>query len=130
MSTSDQRQRSGDAGMSRIRDRGMVTAELAVSILAALALLSLLSWGIGLIVLQLQCGDTAAEVARQAARGDEAGITRAKRDAPDGSVIMIDTSGNTTIVTVRLQARPLSMLVPAVPLTASAEVVPEPGETG
>ncbi|MFC7623247.1 TadE family type IV pilus minor pilin [Microlunatus sp. GCM10028923] len=108
----------------------MVTAELAVSILAALALLSLLSWGIGLIVLQLQCGDTAAEVARQAARGDETGIARAKQDAPDDAVIMIDRSGNTTIVTVRLEARPLSALVPAVPLTASAEVVTEPGESG
>ncbi|NYE71616.1 TadE family type IV pilus minor pilin [Microlunatus parietis] len=130
MPTSDQRQRSREAGMGRFRDRGMVTAELAVSILAALALLSLLSWGIGLIVLQLRCGDTAAEVARQAARGDEAGIARAKRDAPDGSVIMIDKSGDTTIVTVRLEARPMSALVPAVPLTASAEVVTEPGESG
>ena len=106
----------------------MVTAELAVSILAALALLIMLCWGIALIMLQLQCSDTAAEVARQAARGDEDGVGRAKRDAPEGSVITIEQSAGNTVVRVRLTAQPLTRLMPAVPLTASAEVVTEPGE--
>ncbi len=116
--------------MGRSGDRGMVTAELAVSILAALALLIMLSWGIVLIMLQLQCADTAAEVARQAARGDEAGVDRAKRDAPEGSVITIDQAGGTTTVQVRFTAQSLTKLMPAVPLTASAKVVTEPGESG
>ncbi len=108
----------------------MVTAELAVSILAALALLIMLGWGIMLIMLQLQCADTAAEVARQAARGDEAGVGRAKRDAPDGSMITVEQRGGSTVVRVRLTVQPFSQLVPPVPLTASAEVVTEPGEGG
>lgn len=116
--------------MGRSGDRGMVTAELAVSILAALALLIMLCWGIALIMLQLQCADTAAEVARQAARGDEAGVARAKRDAPEGAVITTDQADGVTVVRVRLTAQPLSRLMPAVPLTASAEVITEPGEAG
>jgi hypothetical protein len=49
--------------------RGMVTAELAVTTLAAFALLTTMCWGIYLVVTQLRCVDTAAAIARQAARG-------------------------------------------------------------
>lgn len=108
----------------------MVTAELAVAILAALTLMIMLSTGIVVIMLQLRCVDTAAEVARQAARGDSAGVSRAKEDAPDGAVITIERDGGTTVVEVRLDARPLSQLLPAIPLRASAEVITEPGESG
>ena len=50
--------------------RGMVTAELAVTTLAAFTLLIIMCWGIFLVVMQLRCIDTAAAVARQTARGD------------------------------------------------------------
>ena len=61
---------------SRRSGRGMVTAELSVSILTALALLTMMCWAIYLVVLQLRCIDTASEVARQAARGDRAAVHR------------------------------------------------------
>jgi len=105
----------------------MVTAELAVAILAALALMIMLCWGIVLVMLQVQCFDTAAEVARQAARGDRAGVARAQRDAPDGAVITVDDADGVTRVRVRLEARPVSGHLPAVTLQASAQVVTEPG---
>ena len=63
----------------------MVTVELAVTTLAALALLMMMAWGISLIVLQLRLVDTAAAVARQAARGDRAAVTRIKAAAPTGA---------------------------------------------
>lgn len=104
----------------------MVTAELAVATLAALAVLLLLSWGIYLMVLQIRCIDTAAEVARQAARGDDAAVARAKREAPPGAQVGIHRSAGLVRVEVRVVARPLAQDLAAVPLHAGAEVVPEP----
>ena len=62
----------------------MVTAELAVATLAALVIMLLLSWGIYLMVVQVRCIDTAGEVARQAARGDDAAVARAGGRRPRG----------------------------------------------
>ena len=104
----------------------MVTAELAVSILAALAVLTMLCWGIYLIVMQMRIIDTAGEVARQAARGDKAGVARAEDDAPRGAVVRVSAGPSATRVQVRLTARPFADWLVAVPLQAEAEVVPEP----
>jgi hypothetical protein len=104
----------------------MVTAELAVATLAALAMLLLLSWGIYLMVLQIRCVDTAAEVARQAARDDDAAVRRAERDAPAGARVHVARSEGLVRVRVSLTARPLATNLVAVPLQAEAEVVPEP----
>ena len=104
----------------------MVTAELALSIVSALALLTMLSWGIYLLVVQLRCIDTASEVARQAARDDRAGVARAQREAPAGARISVRRSGDTAIVEVRVEARPLARRLPPVPLRARAEVALEP----
>ena len=109
----------------------MVTAELAVATLAALALLTMLCWGIYLVVLQMRIIDTAGEVARQAARDDRAGVQRAKRDAPAGARVQVSTGRQLTTVEVRLSARPFARWLVAVPLRARAQVVPEPtGDAG
>ena len=106
----------------------MVTAELAVSTLAAMAMLVLLCWGIYLVVMQLRCIDVATEVARQAARGDDAAVRRAEQQAPDGAVVSVRRGRSITSVVVRLSARPFASWLVPVPLQAKAEVVPEPGE--
>jgi len=108
----------------------MVTAELAVATLTALAILTMLCWGVYLVVMQMRCIDTAGEVARQAARGDEAGVRRAKREAPSGAQIQVRGGGQLTSVQVRLAARPFARWLVTVPLTAHAEVVTEPGQGG
>ena len=108
----------------------MVTAELAVATLAALAVLTMLCWGIFLIVMQMRIIDTAGEVARQAARGDKAGIARAERDAPGGAAVQVSASPAVIRVQVRLRARPFADWLVAVPLHAEAEVVPEPPAGG
>jgi hypothetical protein len=113
---------------SRARDgRGMVTAELAVTILAALALLVMMCWGIYLIVMQLRCIDTAAAVARQTARGDSAAVRKIKDGAPAGATVVVQQRPSLVTVTVRLSAKPLASWLVAVPLHAEAQVVPEPG---
>ena len=86
----------------------MVTAELAVTTLTAFTLLVMMCWGISLVVLQLRCIDTAAAVARQTARDDEAGIAQARSRAPDGAKITVQQSGLLVTVTVQVSARPLA----------------------
>ncbi|MDN5763568.1 MAG: hypothetical protein L0H41_14795, partial [Microlunatus sp.] len=76
----------------------------------------------------VRCIDTAAEVARQAARGDQAAVARARKEAPAGTKVRISASEALVRVEVRVVARPLASGLVAVPLVARAEVVPEPGE--
>lgn len=115
--------------MSRRRPcdgRGMVTAELAVTTLTAFTLLVMMCWGIALMVVQLRCVDTAAAVARQTARGDDAGVAHARSQAPDGAKITVQKRPTLVTVTVRVTARPLADWLVRVPLQAQASVVPEP----
>jgi hypothetical protein len=114
----------------------MVTAELAVATLAAGALISALSWGIFLITLQLRCIDSAAQVARQAARGDTAAVAAAKARGPRGAAFDVRRTSQLVTVEVGLTVRPFSFALgptsaPAsgrgtVSLRASAKIVPEP----
>jgi hypothetical protein len=119
--------RSREVAGDQDAERGMVTAELAVTTLAAFALLTMMCWGIYLVVTQLRCVDAAAAVARQAARADSAAVTKAKAGAPSGAVITIQKRPNLITVTVHVTARPLGRWLAAVPLEARANVVPEPG---
>jgi hypothetical protein len=121
----------------RSSDRGMVTAELAVATLAAGALLTALSWGIFLITLQLRCIDSAAEVARQTARGDMPAVAAAKARAPSRATFEVRRTAQLVTVEVGLAVDPFSFdaLRPTSPpasgpstvsLRARAVVVPEP----
>lgn len=122
--------RTKPSRLSCDRQRGMVTAELAVSILTVLVVSVTLSWGVFLLVMQLRCLDTAAQVARQAARGDTAAVRQAKAQAPAGSRVTVSTAGSVTRVEVELTARPLAEWLVSVPLRAHAEVATEPGVEG
>lgn len=124
---------SGLAGIPAPRSRasrGMVTAELAVSTLAALAVLTMLCWAIFLVVMQLRCVETAGEVARQAARGDKAAVQRAKKDAPRGARVDVRANAQVTSVVVRLEVRAFADWLVVVPLRAEAEVLTEPDAAG
>ena len=113
--------------MIRGRDaRGMVTAELAVTTLAAFAVLTMMCWGIYLVVTQLRCVDAAAAVARQAARDDDSAVVKAKAGAPSGATITIEKRPSLVTVTVKVRSRPLGRWLVAVPLGARAQVIPEP----
>jgi len=110
---------------------------LAVATLAAGALLTALSWGIFLITLQLRCIDSAAEVARQTARGDTAAVAAAKARAPSGAAFEVRRTAQLVTVEVGLAVDPFAFdaLPPTSPpasgsatvsLRARAVVVPEP----
>ena len=107
--------------------RGMVTAELAVAILAALSVAVLLCWGIFLLVVQLRCVDAAAAVARQEARADRTGVAQARSSAPRGAAVQVSRRRDEVVVTVSLTVRPFVPGLASVPLHAEATVVREPG---
>ncbi|HKF87970.1 MAG TPA: TadE family type IV pilus minor pilin [Propionibacteriaceae bacterium] len=124
----------------RRSERGMVTAELAVATLAAGALLVALSWGVFIITLQLRCIDSAAAVARQAARGDTAAVAAAKARAPLGATFEVRRTAELVTVDVVLQVQPFrfgavssmswrATKLGTVSLRAEANVVPEPGSS-
>ena len=124
----------------RDSELGMVTAELAVATLAAGALLATLSWGVFIITLQLRCIDSAAAVARQAARGDTAAVAAAKARAPLGATFEVRRTAELVTVDVVLLVQPFrfgavsstsqpATELGAVSLRAEANVVPEPGSS-
>lgn len=102
----------------------MVTAELAVGILSAALIALMLCWVLVLIGLRTNCQDTAAQMARQLARGDTAAAQRAREAVPD-SRVDVQTRGEDIVVTVSADAR-WGALGPVV-VHASASVTREPG---
>lgn len=69
--------------------RGMVTAELAISIMAATIVAALLAWSIGLVATQARCEEIAARVARFESRGDEEFAEKARANAPEGADVQV-----------------------------------------
>ena len=107
------------------RERGMVTAELAVGLLTATLVAAILAWVIGLAGLQARCNDTAAAVARQYARGDESAAIDASRAAPEGSSVQADVmSGQVRVVVVA--KRSWGALGP-ISIEGRAQLTVEPG---
>lgn len=107
--------------------RGMVTAELAFASLAAMLLLVLCAWVLSLVMLLTKCQDTAAEVARQEARGDTTAVARSKADRPPGATVSVTHRAREVTVRVDLRARPWAAWLPVVPLSATATVLTEEG---
>ncbi|WP_432558720.1 TadE family type IV pilus minor pilin [Granulicoccus sp. GXG6511] len=106
--------------------RGMVTVELALALIG-LALATLVGmWFVWMLGQQIRCADTAREVARQLARGDDTAAHRAAQAGPRGSAVSSERRDGDAVVIVRLRARPFDRL-PAVPLEATARVALEPG---
>ncbi|WP_300079186.1 TadE family type IV pilus minor pilin [Propioniciclava sp.] len=103
-------------------ERGLVTVEAAfVSIGVAAAVGAAIGVTGGAFQLA-QCQLTANEVARQAARGDDAAVARAKADAPRGARVTIGEQGGVTRVTVALD---VGVGPVRVPVEASAQVIDE-----
>ncbi len=96
--------------------RGMVTAEMAVASLLLAFIAGAMTGLFGLGITQIRCTDSAAEIARQAARGDVVAVERVSRQVPAGAVVTTDRAeGAMVSVTVSAVVRP----VPGLPLTAT-----------
>ncbi|QDP95123.1 hypothetical protein FOE78_03610 [Microlunatus elymi] len=106
----------------------MVTVELVFGMMIVTMMLALFGWAVSLFGLQAMCIDSASDIARQAARGDQAAVDREKASAPKGSVIDIDASGGEVRVVVKVRSQPLQ-LVPGITLQGSATAAKEPGKS-
>lgn len=108
------------------RQRGMVTAELAVGVMVMALALLFASAVVGLLIQQDAAENIAAQVARHAARGDDAEVAKVKRRAPKGATVGLDEGEGWVRATVTIKQR--WGRVGPVTLTATAQAAKEPGQ--
>jgi hypothetical protein len=107
-----------------------VTVEAAFASVGLVALLAALVSAIGIVLVQVQCVDSAAAIARQYARDDTAGVAEAATHVPSGGSVTV--AATATRVTVRVTVK--AAIVPGSRLTtdlsAESTAVLEPGASG
>jgi Flp pilus assembly protein TadG len=111
-------------------ERGAVTAELAITLPVLLSLLLLGIWSIGLVILNIQCIDTARDVARAVARGEPPDQAKAigHRTIP-AATITISHEGpdiHVTVTATPTHNPPLFSALAPTHLTAHATLESEP----
>ena len=109
------------------REEGSVTVETA-AVLPPLVLMLVMCLSLVTTVhAQLRCVDAAREGARLAARGEDAGrvLATAERLGPAGAAATVKRQGELVVVTVKATARPLTRLLPGIPVRAQAAVEAE-----
>ena len=116
---------------SQREDRGMVTAELVV-VLPAIVLAMLFGLAaVSAMTMRMRCADAAEVGARLAARGESAStvIAAARRAAPAGAVVRLETTSGTVQVTVRTRAPllPAGSWLPAIEVSGRFVQDREPG---
>jgi hypothetical protein len=117
--------------MSRRRDGGMATAELAVVLPTLVVIVAAGLSLVSVILAQVRCVDAAREGARAAARGEPAEVVQAAavRAAPESAVV--DLGGDSDQVRVTVSARAGRFgLVPPFRVSASAVALREPEDLG
>lgn len=116
----------GCMNRSRHASRGMVTAEMAVSLITATMAVIAGVWAVSLVIVHDACRVTASQIAQQRARGDLKSAEQAQRKAPEGARITTASRDGWVRVTVSTD-RSLGKIGP-VHLQASAAAPQEPGE--
>ena len=88
--------------MSRRRDGGMATAELAVVLPTLVLIIAAGLTMVSVVLAQVRCVDAAREAARAAARGELPEVVRsaAVRAAPAGASVEVGSAGEEVRVTV------------------------------
>lgn len=115
----------------RVRaEEGAVAVEAALSLVALVAVVGMLLWGVGLLGVQLAVGEASRAAARAAARGEPAAIVvdEARRAAADVDVA-VDRVGDRVQVRVEREVAPPGLLarLGSFRLSAVATAGLEPG---
>lgn len=118
-----------DRHPAAVDERGMVTAELGMASLLLAVAVVVVTWLMGVLGLLVRCQNTAWEVARHQARGDRTAAQLATSHAPAGARVGVHRSSVEVIVVVELAAQPWVTWLPAVPVSARAVALLEPGVT-
>ncbi|MVA76940.1 hypothetical protein GC722_13035 [Auraticoccus sp. F435] len=106
----------------------MVTAELAVGVLASVVLTVLLAGTLGLVGVELTNRAVASEVAELVARGDRDAAEQVRRRAGGPVRVTVETSPGGVVVTASCTVDPVGRLGPEVTLSSVARVSWQPGE--
>lgn len=119
---------SGSRG--RRRDRGAVTAELALALPLLIAVTVGLVWLLSVGAAQIRTIDAARETARAAARGDDKGaaVARGERVAPPGAEVSVGRSEGRVVAHVRAEVEGpggIFDLLPGVTVRADAVAADE-----
>lgn len=110
-------------------DEGAVAVEAALSLLALVAVVAVLVWGVGLLGAQLAVGEAARAAARAAARGESTAVVEAEaRHLAPGASVSIRVVGDRVEVEVaREVAAPGGLArLGTVDLASSATAAVEP----
>lgn len=110
-------------------ERGMVTAELGMASLLLAVAVVVVAWLVAVLGLLFRCQNTAWEVARQQARGDQQAAQHAASKVPPGARVGVHRSSGKVTVQVELGAQPWATWLPVVPVSAQAVALLEPGVT-
>ncbi len=118
--------------MSRRRDGGMATAELAVVLPTLVLIIAAGLTMVSVVLAQVRCVDAAREAARAAARGELPEVVRsaAVRAAPAGASVEVRSAGEEVRVTVSSRAGRIGGLLPTFRVSAIAVALREPESTG
>jgi len=118
--------------MTRRRDGGMATAELAVVLPALVLVIAAGLAMVSVVLAEVRCVDASREAARAAARGEPAEVVRAaaSRAAPGAANVDIRSSGDQVQVTVSARAGGVGSLLPTFGVTATATALREPEVPG
>lgn len=103
----------------------MVTIELCMGFILAIAMTGLLVGASLLGVAQATAAEASAQLARQAARGDDVALAEAMDRLPDAAVVELERQANGVHAEVKLPVRFAELGFTEV--TASAWAVYEPG---
>jgi Flp pilus assembly protein TadG len=110
------------------RDRGMVTAEMAVCLPVLVLVLSFALSVVSVVDRRARVQDAAAEAARALARGDASAARQLAQAAAPGTSLRIVTSGGDVTVTATAHVALLASRLPSVTISASAVAELEPGD--
>ena len=96
-----------------LRDRGSVSAEMAVVLPALMVVLAIAVWVLSVVAGQLRCADAAGSGVRLAARGESSATVQAAvaATAPRGATVQVVERGERVEVVVSVDLRPFGSRV-------------------
>ncbi len=113
-----------DQNQPRVRDRGSVSAEMAVVLPVLMVVLAIAVWVLSAVSGQLRCADAAGAGVRLAARGESTAAVQAAvaATAPRGATVRVVERGEQVEVVVGVHLRPFGTRVrlPGVHVTGRA----------
>jgi hypothetical protein len=99
----------------------MVSLEIAFGTVGLAAVVYLIIGVVGLILVQIRCVDAASELAREAARGDQAAVAQIADALPDPASVTWSDTADLVRVHVAIPCRPWGSWLVELTVTADAE---------